>query len=109
MKRLICLFLVACSSETKTDGGMTPDGGGGTETSTGSDGGMDAAPMCPPNTDFMTDKANCGACQHDCGGAECKAGVCQPITLVTIASLGYGIAVDDSPVYWTSPIAGVFS
>src|SRR5262249_46285224 len=33
--------------------------------------------------DEQSDRKNCGACGHDCLGAVCASGKCQPVTLVT--------------------------
>lgn len=51
-------------------------------------------------TDTSTDKANCGACGHSCGGGDCKAGVCQPMTLASGRIGPWALAVNSTGVYW---------
>jgi hypothetical protein len=52
--------------------------------------------------DPKTDGHNCGACGHDCQGASCQAGACQPTALASNLSSPWGIAVGGGNVYWTN-------
>lgn len=47
-----------------------------------------------------SDPANCGACKHDCLGAACNAGVCEPVTLATGYATVTAVAVNASDLYW---------
>jgi hypothetical protein len=51
---------------------------------------------------LQTDGQNCGACGHDCQGATCQSGVCQPTAIASSQSSPWGIAVDTTNVYWTN-------
>jgi hypothetical protein len=92
--------------------GSVDDGGG--------DADLDAAPPadapaedgCAPgfarcgsnacNVQLEVDPKNCGACGHDCQGANCLLAVCQP-TLVASGQNGPSyVAVADGVVYWTT-------
>jgi hypothetical protein len=50
----------------------------------------------------QTDAHNCGACAHDCQGASCQMGACQPTALASNLSSPWGIAVGGGNVYWTN-------
>ena len=52
--------------------------------------------------DTKTDGRNCGACAHDCQGASCQMGACQPVALASNLSSPWGIAVGGGNVYWTN-------
>jgi hypothetical protein len=65
--------------------------------------------------DLQNDKANCGACGHDCIGGKCSAGACQKWLVGTdaggpstrIAADGTSVAWCDSTGLWIIPAAGV--
>lgn len=76
-----------------------PDGSASnSDGSSGTDGqstNPDATPSC--NADLKTDKANCGACGHDCTNGDCADGVC---TLRSDLSNGPStIAVSGDTIY----------
>src|SRR5581483_1144114 len=50
---------------------------------------------------LCSDSANCGACNHDCGGGACVASVCQGVAVDTMQVSPWGVAVDANNVYWT--------
>jgi hypothetical protein len=69
------------------------------------DAGADgAAAACG---DLATDGKNCGVCGHGCLGGECRAGVCQPVTIGR-AMVGDRVdgplrmLVDTDSIYWRS-------
>lgn len=49
--------------------------------------------------DTMTSAQHCGACNHDCIGGTCAAGICQPFTLASLGSVGNHMATDGSNLY----------
>jgi hypothetical protein len=52
--------------------------------------------------DTTSDPANCGACGHSCGSAECTTGICSP-TVLAMGLMGAArLALDATNVYWTS-------
>jgi hypothetical protein len=51
---------------------------------------------------FAADPKNCGACGHDCQGAPCLGGACQPILVAGQQSGPAYVALDDTAVYWTN-------
>lgn len=51
--------------------------------------------------DLTSTTANCGQCGHDCAGASCSRGMCEPVILASGLNQPAGIAVDSSNVYWT--------
>jgi len=52
-------------------------------------------------TELATDDHNCGACGHDCGGANlCKQGVCQPMVILDKIASPIAIAVNGPSVFW---------
>ncbi len=55
---------------------------------------------------LATSKLHCGACDHDCRGGECIAGVCQPLFLATDQPNASGLAMDEGFVYWTTQTDG---
>lgn len=58
-------------------------------------------------TDPMNDPKNCGGCGHDCKGANCSSGLCQPVSVVSGLPHGpWGLAVDANNIYWTEWYGG---
>ncbi len=53
-----------------------------------------------------TDPANCGYCGHDCRGAKCTSGVCDPQILASNLNGASGVAVDATNVYFTTYFTG---
>ncbi len=51
---------------------------------------------------IATSGDHCGKCGHSCGGGECKAGVCQPVQLLTSTSLVGSIAVNDLTLFFAT-------
>ncbi len=79
---------------------MTSDAsaaGDGT-TAPGTDGGTDAC----ATADFMTDPRSCGACNHDCVGGACAAGVCQPFRVSKADASASSIAANGNGVFWVT-------
>jgi len=69
-----------------------------------------AATIC--ETDVLNSARHCGACHHDCEGASCVEGRCQPQPLEVIGTDLAGLAVGGDLVYWSTkpqPSAGVTS
>jgi hypothetical protein len=60
----------------------------------------DAADGC--EADLGSASATCGACDHDCEGSPCKAGLCEPVVLASSLYFASRIALDAARVYWTS-------
>ena len=56
-------------------------------------------------TDEQSDKLNCGACAHSCGGGSCVGGACQPITLASGRTGPGALAVNAGGVYWLESTA----
>ncbi len=52
--------------------------------------------------DLGTNPKNCGVCGHDCLGGACAAGSCQALTLASGEESPWGIALDDTSVYFTN-------
>jgi len=51
--------------------------------------------------DTQTDDANCGGCDHDCLGANCVGGICDPETLATPGGEVYSVAVNATSIYFS--------
>ncbi|HEY4117471.1 MAG TPA: hypothetical protein VGM56_06425 [Byssovorax sp.] len=66
---------------------------------TGSASGGGGGAVCDPAAEHSSDPHNCGACGHDCLGAACSAGVCQPVAIWT-GNAAPPLFVDDTYVYW---------
>lgn len=81
-----------------TSSGASSGSSGGTSggVGDGSSGGTDG-PNQNCNADLKTDKANCGACNHDCSNGTCTDGVC--ILKDDIPNGPTAIAVNDDKVY----------
>ena len=69
-----------------------------------SDSGSGDAGVC--DADLSASSNNCGACGHDCLAGICEAGRCLPIVLVSGEPSPYGLALDDTRVYWTQNVDG---
>jgi Domain of unknown function (DUF5050) len=54
------------------------------------------------NVQLEVDPKNCGACGHDCQGANCLQAVCQPAVVASGQSSPQYVAVADGVVYWTT-------
>ena len=98
----------ASSTPTGTDGGSdaggppntTPDAStaGDASTVTGMDSGADAC----ATADLMTDPRSCGACNHDCLGGSCSAGVCRPFRVSRADASASSIASNGNGVFWVT-------
>jgi hypothetical protein len=62
------------------------------------------APCAAGCRDLLSDPANCGACDRDCGGSACTLGRCAPVLLGTGLSV-FDVAVDGSYVYYAESTA----
>lgn len=52
--------------------------------------------------DIFTSADHCGGCDHSCQGGSCVGGLCASAKLVDNQEEPYGLAVDDTYVYWTT-------
>lgn len=113
---------LSCSSvileESSGSGGASGGGSaGGGSTAGGSAGGVtstephactatftdcNADPGDGCETDLQTTSAHCGACEHDCQGAACAAGMCVPEILAANLYFPNRLALDATHLYWTS-------
>jgi sugar lactone lactonase YvrE len=57
-------------------------------------------------TNGLTDATNCGSCGHDCSGEPCFQGDCEATLLVDAGAAIADIALDETNVYFTTPISG---
>ncbi len=116
---LMSALLVACvGDDSATDAGNTDAGNNDVVTndvSTNDVTTIDAPLVCDGGTtvlacngscvDVATSGANCGKCGHDCGGAMCTAGACQPG--VVADTLAYPVFdVDATNVYFNKGTSG---
>lgn len=62
-------------------------------------------PTC--GTNLATSADHCGACGRSCLGGTCTNGRCPRQTLTTVGMLPYGIALDETHVYYTDRDGGV--
>ncbi len=106
----------ACCPEATCDSPLTCTGGMCSAVTMGMDSGPDscgAFVACKGTcTDIASDPANCGACGHSCGAAECVQGICSPSLvasgLSTAACLqqpdtcAMRMTLDATNVYWTN-------
>ena len=94
-------------------------GGGGVDAPGGDDSGSDSPLVTDGPTDdgcptgfgrcgggctvqLAVDPKNCGACAHDCKGAACLDGICQPTVVATGQNNPSFLAVDNGVLYWTN-------
>jgi hypothetical protein len=106
--------LLACGSEIRTE---TSGAGGAGSTGASASGGSAATgphgctvgfadcngnPADGCEAAIETDGAHCGACEHDCLGAACKDGMCEPEVLASNLPYANRLALDEERVYWTS-------
>jgi hypothetical protein len=91
------------------DGDPTGDGDGDPTGDGDGDGDGDpTGPMCNPEEDACgnecvnldTDPAHCGACDHDCLGGECTAGVCEAVLMATGKGRLFMAQVDQMSLYY---------
>lgn len=79
---------------------------GGTDGGTGdspSDAPVDVVIDSPCGADLQNDKANCGACGHDCLGGDCSAGVCQAVLVAQSTTISpYALVLDNGTLYFTN-------
>ena len=116
------LLVNACvGDEPNVAVGTVPDGSASPEGSTSPDGsaspdpdaGCDKTACGGACVDLSMDPAHCGACDNDCGGGACQAGVCQPVTIAANVDQPISLAVQGNAVVWlrhgaveSSPIGG---
>jgi hypothetical protein len=79
---------------TATDGGTDAESSGGIMCGQGE---MDCGGEC---VDPQTNAAHCGACQHDCLGGECAAGVCGAVQLATGKGRLFMVQLDADHLYY---------
>ena len=53
-------------------------------------------------SDTNRDADHCGGCDHSCQGGSCLGGSCQVVVLAPNQKTPWGLAVDDSTVYWVA-------
>lgn len=103
---MACTSLIGVSEIFLDDkkGQIVGDGGpGGDGAATPDAVAPDAETTC--NADKTSDKANCGACGHDCLGGACTASKCQPVQVVfSASSQPYGLAVDGQNLYYSNVV-----
>lgn len=52
--------------------------------------------------DTSNDTNNCGACSHSCQTGDCVSGKCQPVTMSFDQDEPWGIAVNNTYLYWVN-------
>ncbi len=104
------IVALACSDLGDLSGGEDPpDAGEDRKIASPDASESDSDVTCEPGktacgslcSDVTNDAQNCGRCDHDCLGAKCEAGRCQPFTLVAGLNIPQGIALDNTDVYFT--------
>ena len=88
--------VVSPSADAPHDEGATVAEDASDASNDAKDAPVDVA-TCNPNF-FSSDSHNCGRCGHDCLGAECKNGACQPILLLTSRAHPTSIVAADDQV-----------
>lgn len=89
-----------------TDGSTPGADTGTTSPDTGTSSGGDAEAGCTKTVctsgcvDLQSDPANCGACDNDCGGGQCQAGVCQAVAVASGVDEPVSVAVAGNAVFW---------
>src|SRR5262245_42716600 len=78
-------LLLSCGNPPSLSGDAGPPADATAPDGTAAGDGADAAMCVPPETlcdgtcrQLDNDPANCGSCGHDCLGASCTAGLCEP-------------------------------
>lgn len=104
---LALLALAGCSTKvvvesagTGSPGSSGSSGGGGTGGSPAMTG--EPPPPVPCSMDMTSDPLNCGACDHNCLGGACTAGICQPVELAKQDGQPWEITLDATRVYWNN-------
>jgi len=92
----------SAAQSTGTVGGGSGQGGDASTDALGPgcDGGL--VPCGDRCVDATVDPAHCGGCDHACGGAACKDGLCEPTALISGPKGPHGIAVAGDAVYFTA-------
>lgn len=98
-----CAQLVDLGGPTIGDDGAPRPGSGLPDrdpaTSQGEGGPTSPAEAC--QADLSSDAQHCGFCNHTCGGAECRAGLCVPTVIVQVDDV-QALAVSDDGVFFTT-------
>lgn len=68
-------------------------------------GSCAGGPAC--GTNLSTSADHCGACGRSCLGGACTNGRCPVQTLTTVGTRPYGIAIDDTQVYYADRDEGI--
>jgi len=109
---LVSAIAAGCSAASSTPSGSsdtTKDAGqptGASDASVNQDGSV--APVADAGGDactgaaLTTDPRNCGACNHDCRGGSCAAGVCQPFRVSQADASASSIAANTNGVFWVT-------
>lgn len=92
---VVAMLLVACANGTESSGQPPSEQFDG--------GGNDGSVACAEN--LASNSLNCGACGHDCLGAACTAGVCQPTVIGDVQGFlpPHGLAIGSSDVFFYGP------
>lgn len=106
--------LLACSLTSSLDelsAGVRGDDSGDAEAGAGPEGGSGAdgafeADATRPCNDTMSDPLHCGRCGHSCLGDPCAAGACVPTIVAALDAGAFGIAVDDTTLYFAQEREG---
>jgi len=68
-------------------------------------GSCEGGPAC--GTNLLTSADHCGACGRSCLGGACTNGLCPVQTLTSAGTRPYGIAIDDTFVYYADRDEGI--